>query len=77
MRKSTFTESQIIKAIKANENGQRVEDLCTDFVINLANLLDLSYYDLNALIFCVIWPLVTVLLIVMNLVSWVKLKKVK
>ena len=50
---------------------------CTDFVINLANLLDLSYYDLNALIFCVIWPLVTVLLIVMNLVSWVKLKNVR
>ena len=28
MRKSKFTESQIIKAIKAIENGLRVEDLC-------------------------------------------------
>jgi len=34
MRKSKFTESQIIKAIKANENGQRVEDLCRARVLN-------------------------------------------
>ena len=33
MRKSKFTESQIIKAIKANENGQRVEDLCRELGI--------------------------------------------
>ena len=36
MRKSKFTESQIIKAIKANENGQRVEDLCRELGIRAA-----------------------------------------
>jgi len=36
MRKSKFTESQIIKAIEANENGQRVEDLCRELGIRPA-----------------------------------------
>ena len=36
MRKSKFTESRIIKAIKANENGQRVEDLCRELGIRPA-----------------------------------------
>ena len=30
---------------------------CTDFVINLANLLNLSYYELNFLFFCILYPL--------------------
>ena len=36
MRKSIFTESQIIKAIKANENGQREEDFCRELGIRPA-----------------------------------------
>ena len=40
MRKSKFTESQIIKAIKANENGQRVEDLCRELGIRAAPFMD-------------------------------------
>lgn len=36
---------------------------CTDFIINLANLTELSYYEINALIFCFFWPLVTFFLI--------------
>jgi hypothetical protein len=32
---------------------------CTDFTITLANFWGLTYYDVNALIFCIIWPLVT------------------
>ncbi len=29
---------------------------CTDFIINLANILDLSYYEINFFVFCVIYP---------------------
>lgn len=29
---------------------------CTDFVINLANIFELSYYEINAIIFCIIYP---------------------
>jgi len=36
MSKSKFTESQIIKAIKANENGQRVEDPGSELGIRAA-----------------------------------------
>lgn len=36
---------------------------CTDFVINLANLLQLSYYEINAFIFVFIWPFLTVSLL--------------
>jgi len=35
---------------------------CTDFLINLANLTGLSYYEVNAVIFCFIYPLLTLLL---------------
>ena len=37
---------------------------CTDFVINLANLTDLSYYEVNVVIFCVFYPAALVVLLV-------------
>jgi hypothetical protein len=36
---------------------------CTDFVINLANLTGLSYYEINTVLFIVIWPLITIFLL--------------
>jgi len=33
---------------------------CADFIINTANLLNISYYEVNALLFVIIWPLLTV-----------------
>lgn len=37
--------------------GNVVYAYCTDFIINLANLLGLSYYEVNAIIFCFIYPI--------------------
>lgn len=34
MKKSKFTETQIIKAIKENESGRRVEDISRELGIN-------------------------------------------
>jgi hypothetical protein len=48
------------------EFGVSIYTYCTDFVINLANLLNLSYYEINAWIFCIIWPLVTVVLLIIR-----------
>lgn len=48
MRKSKFTESQIIKAIKANENAQRVEDLCSAEFAN--RIHGWPYWDIIQLI---------------------------
>jgi len=36
---------------------------CTDFTINMANILGLSYYEINAFIFCILWPVITLSLI--------------
>jgi hypothetical protein len=36
----------------------------TDFTINFANLLGISYEDINALIFCVGFPLIFIFLLV-------------
>ncbi len=33
---------------------------CTDFVINLANLLGLSYYEVNFILFIVLYPVLLV-----------------
>jgi hypothetical protein len=30
---------------------------CTDFIINLSNLFNLSYYEINFIFFCLLYPL--------------------
>ncbi len=34
MKKSRFTETQIVKAIKAHESGRKVEDTCRDLGVS-------------------------------------------
>ena len=50
---------------------------CTDFIINLANLTGLSYYEINAIIFCFLYPLLFVLLIGIYWIQKKRLKKAK
>lgn len=50
---------------------------CTDFLINLSNLFHSSYYEINALIFCIVWPLVTVILFLLYILQLSKLKKLR
>ena len=33
---------------------------CTDFVINIANILGVSYYEVNTFIFVILYPLLLV-----------------
>lgn len=35
---------------------------CTDFTLELAHIFGISYYDVNALIFCIFLPLLTLTL---------------
>lgn len=37
---------------------------CVDFMIRIANLFGITYRDANALMFFVLWPLVTTALVV-------------
>ena len=50
---------------------------CTDFIINLANILDLSYYEINAIIFCFLYPLLIVGFTVIYLIQKIRLNKLK
>jgi hypothetical protein len=49
---------------------------CTDFVINLANLFSVSYYEINALLFCILWPAVTVILLLIFIMQKIRLIKI-
>jgi len=37
MRKTRFTETQIVKAIQEHENGRKAEDICRDLGITTAS----------------------------------------
>jgi hypothetical protein len=50
---------------------------CTDFLIALTRITGLSYYDVNALIFVVIWPALTVILPVILLRRAMVLRKLR
>jgi hypothetical protein len=47
----------------------------TDFTITMANLLGITYEDFNALLFCIIWPVFTFLLLVLFVWQWWKLRR--
>ena len=49
---------------------------CTDFIINLANILNLSYYEINAIIFCFLYPTLIFVLTLIYLIQKVRLKKI-
>jgi len=39
------------------ELAKFIYSYCTDFIINIANILNLSYYEINFMIFCILYPL--------------------
>lgn len=50
---------------------------CTDFVINLANITGLSYYEINALLFCILYPLLAFGLPLLFIIQKRRLIKIK
>ena len=50
---------------------------CTDFCINLANLIGLSYYEVNTVVFCVLFPAATMGLMLVYLVQRTRLAALK
>jgi fucose permease len=49
---------------------------CTDFIINLANILHLSYYEVNFILFCVIYPILIIGLPIFYLVQKIRLRRI-
>jgi len=52
-------------------------DLCVRILIWLANFFGVSYNEINIWIFCVIWPIVAVLLVGLVVGQWKKIQKLK
>jgi len=50
---------------------------CTDFTINIAKLFSISYYDVNAMIFCVLWPAITIILTSIYIIQKIRLRRLK
>jgi hypothetical protein len=50
---------------------------CTDFLINISNLLGVSYYEVNFIIFCVVFPLLTLFLLLRCSFLYIKLQLLK
>ncbi len=47
---------------------------CTDFVMNLANMLGLSYYEVNAFVFVILYPLILIGLFLLFVIQNFRLK---
>ena len=50
---------------------------CTDFIITLANISGLSYYEINAIIFCLLYPISIVLFPTIYLIQRLRLRKLR
>ena len=48
---------------------------CTDFIINLANMTGLSYYEVNFVIFIIIYPLLLLMSPTIYVIQKLRLKK--
>lgn len=47
---------------------KNVFNLCVQWLLYVGNHIGMSYEQLNVLIFCIIWPIVTILSIILNLI---------
>ena len=50
---------------------------CTDFIINLANIFNLSYYEINFIIFCWLYPVFIIGSIGIYIFQKIRLKRIK
>ncbi len=55
----------------------RIFDLCVVFLVWLARVTGTTYKEINVIIFCILWPLFTLGLIVLCMVQWARLRKIK
>ncbi len=50
---------------------------CTDFIINLANILNLSYYEVNFILFCVLYPILIIGLPLFYILQRIRLRRIR
>jgi hypothetical protein len=52
-----------------------VYNYCTDFVINLANIFNLSYYEINFILFVILYPLLVFSVVFLVIIQKWRLRK--
>jgi len=50
---------------------------CTDFIINIANITGLSYYEVNFVIFIIIYPLLLIITPTLYVIQKLRLSNIK
>lgn len=55
----------------------RVFDGCVHLLLYLADLTGTTYKEINVWIFCVIWPIFTLLLMAIVAWQWLRIRKLK
>jgi uncharacterized membrane protein YcjF (UPF0283 family) len=51
--------------------------ICVEILLWLADLFGVSYNTINIWIFCIIWPIFTILLIAIVIKQYIKIQKLK
>ena len=54
-----------------------IYNYCTDFVINLANITHLSYYEINFILFCILYPLLAIGLPLLLIIQKIKIGRLQ
>ncbi len=57
--------------------ADKVFDLCVVFLIWLGNVTGTTYKEINVIVFCVLWPIFTLILIAVCIIQFVKIRKLK
>jgi len=52
-------------------------DLCVQILLLLARIFGISYNEINIWIFCVIWPIVTLLLLGVVVWQWIRIRELR
>ena len=47
---------------------KNIFNLCVQWLLYRSNKLNISYEEINVLIFCIIWPLITIFSIILNII---------
>ncbi|MFH1435762.1 MAG: hypothetical protein ABIJ56_08620 [Pseudomonadota bacterium] len=57
--------------------ADKVFDLCVVFLIWLGNVTGTTYKEINVIVFCVLWPIFTLILTVACIIQFVKIRNLK
>lgn len=70
----------LLTALPPKEGGNWMDgvfDWCVELLLRVAAVLGLSYNEINVLIFCIAWPIFTLLLIAVAVYQHLRIRRLK